>query len=63
MKTDGQLYTEHHAAPPPAGSVQKSRGTSLGRDEILILGLILLIVTDKTPSDIPLLIALIYILF
>lgn len=63
MRTDGQLYSEKEAAPPPIGNVQKNKGLSLGRDEILILGLILLIVTDKTPSDIPLLIALVYILF
>ena len=71
MKTDGQLYEPRHKGevlPPPSledcakqTPVQKKRG--MHSEELLIAGLILLLVSDKCETDLPLVIALVYVLF
>lgn len=64
MQTDGQLYDI--SAPPskPRDIVpaEDKKHIGIGTDEILLLGLIYLIVSDKKGGDIPLLLALVYIL-
>lgn len=64
MKTDGQLYNEKNVSPPPSGHTEvcNKKPLSLGRDELLILGIILLLTTDRRKADMPLVAALIYIL-
>ena len=62
MQTDGQLYnvTAPPSPPPQINCEEHKKG--IGTDEILLLGLIYLIVSDKKGGDIPLLLALVYIL-
>lgn len=64
MRTDGQLYNERCVSPPPSGHTEPTvkKSLSLGRDELLILGIILLLTTDRRKTDMPLIAALIYIL-
>ncbi len=71
MKTDGQLYGVLHrgqrecAAPPPGPEISLIKETKprrAGRDELLILSIIFLILSDKNDTDLPLVMALIYIL-
>ena len=63
MQTDGQLY-DMSAPPsvPPDLKSESKKQAGISADEILLLGLIYLIVSDKKGGDIPLLLALIYIL-
>ena len=63
MQTDGQLY-DMSAPPsqPPDIKCESKKQNGISADEILLLGLIYLIVSDKKGGDIPLLLALIYIL-
>ena len=72
MKSDGQLYTvkhkgEHTVLPPPSIEDEcpacKSSSFKLGQEELLIIGLIILLLSDKCETDLPLIIALAYILF
>lgn len=63
MQTDGQLYDI--SAPPARAPEIKSadkKQKGFGTDELLLLGLIYLIVSDKKGGDMPLLLALVYIL-
>jgi len=63
MKTDGQLYDMNAPpSPPPIKKECAPKGISLKADELLILGLIYLVVSDKTSTDLPLVLALVYIL-
>ncbi len=62
MQTDGQLYDM--SAPPsqPPTKECASKGIRLSGEELLILGLIYLLVSDKSCNDLPLVLALVYIL-
>lgn len=63
MKTDGQLYTRESEAPPSlAVSEDKSKGISIDKDMLLVLGIILLITSEKHRADMPLVLALLYVL-
>ncbi len=64
MQTDGQLYdiSAPPSHPPEAKCDNKKSKIAINTDEILLLGLIYLIVSDKNGGDVPLLLALIYIL-
>lgn len=77
MKSDGQLYQSHHKGeriiPPPSLDIcdlnesepvlkPKGRIPEVSQ-ELLLIGLILLIVSDKCETDIPLVLALVYVLF
>lgn len=63
MKTDGQLYTRESEAPPSlALAEQKQNFIKFDKDMLLILGIILLITSEKHRTDMPLIIALVYIL-
>ena len=63
MKTDGQLYDMNAPpSPPPMKKECAPKGITLKADELLILGLIYLVSSDRTNADLPLVLALIYIL-
>jgi len=63
MKTDGQLYTRESEAPPSlAVSEDKNKGISIDKDILLVLGIILLITSEKHRADMPLVLALLYVL-
>jgi len=75
LKSDGQLYAVKHKGevlPPPdidveasAVDVKKTRSGltfSLPPDDLLILGIIILLLSDKGKADIPLVLALVYVL-
>lgn len=63
MKSDGQLYDSHRSMPPPMSEpCADTKMLFSGKDELLIVGLIVLLLTDKRPADLPLLLALVYIL-
>lgn len=78
MKSDGQLYSmqnkmpfqpPHRTSNPPCECESESvcepekNGFGIGAEELLIIGLILLLVTDRCEPDLPLLLALLYVLF
>lgn len=64
VKTDGQLYNRESEAPPSlALSECKSGGMNFDKDMLLVLGIILLITSEKHRADMPLILALVYILF
>ena len=48
-------------SPPPKKECE-SKGITLKGEELLILGLIYLLVSDKAKGDLPLVLALVYIL-
>ncbi len=62
LQTDGQLYNVTAPPTPPPEIKCEEKRKGIGTDEILILGLIYLIFSDKKGGDIPLLLALVYIL-
>ena len=63
MKTDGQLYQPHGSTPPPMSEPRHTDFDIAKKgDTLLILGLLFLLLTDKTKPDLPLVAALIYIL-
>ena len=75
MKSDGQLYSSKPcgSVTPPPFLLQQSEEcdvpptpckekTSPVSEELLIVGLLLLIGTDKCKHDIPLVLALVYVL-
>ncbi len=63
MKTDGQLYESQKTTPPPMLPPKHDIATgSINKDTLLVMGLIFLLLTDKTKPDLPLIAALIYIL-
>ena len=75
MKSDGQLYSSNPcgSVTPPPSLLQDAKEcnapptpckekTSMVSEELLIVGLLLLIGTDKCKSDIPLVLALVYLL-
>lgn len=63
MKTDGQLYTRESEAPPSLATTEdKSKGISIDKDMLLVLGIILLITSEKHRTDMPLVLALLYVL-
>lgn len=63
MKTDGQLYTDEPVGPPPRAIPEQAKLLAgIGKEELLLLGLILLLTSEKKSADLPLIIALIYIL-
>ncbi|MBQ8605289.1 MAG: hypothetical protein IJ408_00995 [Clostridia bacterium] len=70
MRSDGQLYKKTECTPPPlmdcdlpceTPPVTVEKG-GIDAQQLLIVGLIFLLVTDKCKKDIPLLLALLYIL-
>lgn len=74
MHSDGQLYSIKHKGeqkilPPPGGvcdiceSSSKSNRLHFDGEELLIIGLIVLLISDKCNTDFPLILALLYILF
>ncbi len=64
MKTDGQLYNRESEAPPSLALPEcKPSGLNIDKDMLLVLGIILLITSEKHRADMPLIIALVYILF
>ena len=64
MKTDGQLYNRESEAPPSLATAQCNRDVMrIDRDMLLILGIIILITSEKHRTDMPLILALVYILF
>ena len=63
MKTDGQIYSRESAAPPSlAVHEEKNDTVGIDKDMLLILGIILLITSEKHRTDLPRVIALLYIL-
>ena len=79
MNSDGQLYHGHkgeNITPPPGlpqqecdtlsvheQSHKRSFLSGIGQEELLLIGLILLLLSDKTENDLPLVLALLYVLF
>lgn len=64
MQTDGQLYTRDSEAPPSCAVSEPKRGFLSGdRDILLLFGVIFLLTSDRKQADLPLILALIYILF
>ena len=64
MQTDGQLYNRESEAPPSLAKAEYTRGgLNIDKDMLLVLGIILLISSEKHRTDMPLILALIYILF
>ena len=75
MMSDGQLYKSQHKgeaqpppdielAPPPPSEHRPIRRLNLNihHDDLLIIGLIIILLSDKCEPDIPLILALAYIL-
>ncbi len=75
MKSDGQLYQIRHkgetVSPPPGPEICETeqlapvctnRKNKINQEELLIIGLIVLLLSDKCETDMPLIIALAYIL-
>ena len=67
MNSDGQLYNQKEVTPPPMVMPERERKqgflSGIAQEELLLIGLILLLVSDKTQNDLPLVLALLYVLF
>ncbi len=76
LQSDGQLYPPRHTAPPkeppkakppvpppppPPAALKKDAG--IGMEELLLIGVSFLIIRNADKPDIPLLLALAYVLF
>lgn len=67
MQTDGQLYEVLHRGQnefaPPSGPPRRGGLTDgIGRDELLIMAVMLLLLRGGRDADVPLLLALAYVL-
>ncbi len=62
MQTDGQLYDINTPPSPPPKKHHGEQSISIKPEELLILGIIYLISSDKKSADLPLVLALLYIL-
>ena len=62
MQTDGQLYDINTPPSPPPEKHHNEQMISIKPEEILILGIIYLIGSEKKSADLPLILALVYIL-
>lgn len=64
MQTDGQLYNLNAppARPPEVKHEEDKKHFSINTDELLLLGLLYLLMSDKKCRDMPLIMALVYIL-
>ncbi len=65
MQSDGQLYKTEENIPPPVkhSEIAQKRRLPFDREELMILGIIYLVMSDGSKStDIALIAALVYIL-
>lgn len=72
VKSDGQLYSVRHkgeAITPPDNEPirlpvppKRNFGFSLRFDDLLIVGIIIILLSDRCETDIPLVLALAYVL-
>lgn len=65
MHSDGQMYSP---LPPPEPvcvepEPKKQLLDGIGSEELLLIGLVLLLMSDRTHTDILLVMALVYVLF
>jgi len=67
MNSDGQLYNQKEVTPPPMVMPEREHKqgilSGIGQEELLLIGLVLLLLSDKTQNDLPLVLALLYVLF
>ncbi len=62
MQTDGQLYDMNTPPSPPPKKHPIEQNITIKPEELLILGIIYLISSERKSSDLPLILALVYIL-
>lgn len=67
MNSDGQLYNQKEVTPPPIVMPEREHKqgflSGIAQEELLLIGLVLLLLSDKTQNDLPLVLALLYVLF